>query len=293
MLGIYGHTMACDICGCANGNAFFGILPQSHRSFIGLRYRIAGYDSHLNSTLLKTHELFQTTELWGRFYPFPKVQVMAFLPYQINTQTMLSTQEKTSIQGLADATVLVHYNVLNTVLDTTNRVLNHNLLVGGGLKLPLGRYRYDASSAAEVDNPNFQLGTGSTDFLLNAIYTLRYQSWGINADASYKINTSNSNQYRFGNRFSTAWSVFYTKQIGKITLMPSAGIYVEHNNLDQKQQEPNTNTGGYWCAATSGLQVFTSKFALGISHQMPLAQSLAKGELRANQRLMVQLSFLF
>lgn len=75
------QLQACDLCGCANGGSFFGILPQSHRQFVGLRYRYSSYESHLNSVNLRTKEVFQSTELWGRFYPLKRMQVIAFLPF--------------------------------------------------------------------------------------------------------------------------------------------------------------------------------------------------------------------
>ncbi|MDP1051393.1 hypothetical protein, partial [Klebsiella quasipneumoniae] len=80
---------------------------------------------------------------------------------------------------------------------------------------PTGRFKYDLNSSEEVANPNFQLGTGSTDFLLNAIYTVRYNQWGLNTDLTYKINTKNSNQYQYGNKLTTALTAFYTKDVGK------------------------------------------------------------------------------
>lgn len=29
---------ACDVCGCSIGGNYFGILPQFHRHFVGIRY---------------------------------------------------------------------------------------------------------------------------------------------------------------------------------------------------------------------------------------------------------------
>ncbi len=287
-------SFACDICGCSNGNSFFGILHQSHRSFLGVRYRYANYDSHLNSLLLKTQESFHTTELWGRFYPLKKVQILAFLPYSFNSQTIKNTGQTTSIQGLGDATILAHYNILNTFWDSTTHVVNHNIMLGIGTKLPLGHYRYDQNSTEEVANPNFQLGTGSVDILLNAIYTIRYDSWGLNTDLTYKINSQNSNNYKFGNKISSSVSLFYTKTLSNsVTVMPNAGVYFENAVMDKDHGVSNSNTGGYLATANVGLETFFKKFSIGITHQSPFAQELSKNELRANARTNVHLTFLF
>lgn len=82
-------TSACDLCGCANGSSFVGLLPRSGSQFVGMRYRLRSFDSHLNSQMLKTKEEYNTLEVWGRFYPIKKLQVLAFLPYNDNQQTML------------------------------------------------------------------------------------------------------------------------------------------------------------------------------------------------------------
>ncbi|MCY7351019.1 MAG: hypothetical protein LH606_10160 [Cytophagaceae bacterium] len=163
-------SLACDICGCGAGSSFLGIMPQTGRSFLGLRYRVKSYDSHLNSQRLQTREVYQSAELWARWYPARRWQILAFLPVNANRQE--TTDGTHTRKGLGDAILMAHYNLVNTALDTVARKVDHNLLIGGGVKLPTGQFRYEADGS-EVANPNFQLGTGSTDALFNIIYTLR------------------------------------------------------------------------------------------------------------------------
>ena len=289
-------ALACDLCGCSNGGSFFGILPQGHRGFLGVRYRYASYNSHLNSLTLQTREQFRTAELWGRFYPMRRVQVMAFVPYQFSEQTMLTSGETTPLRGLSDVSALVHYNLINTFMDDSAvHTVNHNLLVGGGVKLPTGRFRYDESSLLDVANPNFQLGTGSTDFLLNAIYTTRYKSWGANADVSYRITTTNPNGYRFGNRVNASASVFYLSGSGlsKRSFMPNAGMFVEQATHDVREGVANKQTGGYATYLNVGTEVYLNKLNIGISYRKPVSQYLSQGELRANAQLTTHVTVLF
>lgn len=287
-------TLACDLCGCSNGSSFFGILPQGHRRFMGLRYRFTQFDSHVGSVNLRSRETFRTAELWGRFYPVKRVQVLAFLPYQFSEQILLKTGQRTPLQGLSDVTLLAHYNLLNTFMqDAANRKVDHNLLVGGGIKLPTGRYRYDETSIAEVDNPNFQLGTGSTDLLLNAIYTARYQRIGLNTDVSYRVNTTNANGYRFGNRTTATASLFYMSSLGTKSIMPHLGIYVEKANRDMRAGEVNIRTGGYATYLNAGTEVYLSKVSVGLSYRQPLVQNLSNGEVQARSQVTTHLTFLF
>lgn len=286
--------LACDLCGCSNSGSFFGILPQGHRGFLGVRYRHASYNSHSSSLNLSSRELFRTTELWGRFYPIKRVQVLAFVPYQFSQQTMLKSGLVTPLQGLGDVSTIVQYNLLNTFMDdSVVHKVNHNLLVGGGIKLPTGRYKYDENSLSEVANPNFQLGTGSTDWMLNAIYTARYKSWGANVDVSYRITTTNPDGYRFGNRLNTSASVFYLSSSGKYSLMPNAGVFVEQGGHDSRAGVVNKQTGGYATYLNLGTEVYLGKLSVGVSYRHPIAQNLSEGELIANDQLSTHVTVLF
>lgn len=287
-------TPACDLCGCSNGGSFFGILPQGHRGFLGVRYRYNAYNSHMSSLNLSSREQFRTAELWGRFYPAKRVQVMAFVPYQFSQQTLLKTGDSTPLRGLSDVSALAHYNLINTFMDDSIvHSVNHNLLVGGGIKLPTGRFRYDENSLSDVANPNFQLGTGSTDWILNAIYTARYKNWGANADMSYRLTTTNPDNYRFGNRVNASASVFYLASMGSRSIMPNAGVFVEQAGHDIRDGVMNKQTGGYATYLNLGTEVYLNKLSLGISYRQPVAQYLSEGELRANAQLSTHVTFLF
>ncbi len=285
------ETYACDMCGCANSGSFFGVLPQSHRQFIGLKYKTKEFDSHLGSTLLKTKEQYQTTELWGRFYPFKKTQVLFFVPYNFNRQTTLSGRTA-QIDGLGDASVLMHYNLRNTFWDSTIHRFYQNFLIGGGVKFPTGKYHYEADKI-EGANPNFQLGTGSLDFIINAIYTIRYLGWGVNTDLTYKINTKNSNNYRFANRVNSSLTAFYTHKFGKFTMMPHLGSMAEFTNKDTKNGIKNTYTGGWLITGNIGIETFYKNLSLGLIYQKPMAQNLVNKELKLNRQASIHLMVMF
>ncbi len=283
-------SFGCDICGCGAGSSFVGLLPQAGRGFVGVRYRTKSYQSHLNSLRLGTRETYQNAELWGRFYPARRVQVLAFLPYNVNRQE--TADGPLTRQGFGDATVLAHYNLVNTALDTVMRRVDHTLLVGGGVKLPTGKFRYEADGS-EVANPNFQLGTGSTDALLNVIYTMRYRAWGWNTDFTYRLTTKNPNGYRFGNRQTASSSVFFVKKWGTLTLMPNAGVTLENAARDLDGGKRNYNTGGYVSLGMAGVELYAGPISTGINLQTPLTQRLADGQIRANGRAMVHVTWLF
>lgn len=283
---------ACDICGCGSGSYYFGLMPQFHKNFVGMRYRYSAFDSHLGlgyGGLFATQEVFRTTEIWGRFYPHRKVQMLAFLPYQFNSQKEKGGTK--NLNGLGDAVITANYNVFNTLYDTT--VFKHSFWIGGGMKLATGKHEYDESNMAQVANPNFQLGTGSNDFMLTANYTLRYRKFGVNTDLTYKINTQNAENYRFGNRLSGNLQGFYVKRIGSVGFMPNAGLYFENSATDLKNNYLVENTGGNLLAATLGMEVFFKSISMGINFQQPIAQNLANGQIKSQNRVLLHLTFLF
>ena len=286
---------ACDACGSSMGNYYFGIMPQFHKNFVGLRYRYSTFDSHFSniSKNFVNSETFNTTELWGRYYVTSKMQLLAFVPYNFNAQ--IENGQHKYLNGLGDVALLANYNLINTNIstDTSLSLLKHSLLVGGGIKLPSGKYNYHTDDPNEVANANFQLGSGSLDFMLNAAYTLRYQKWGVNTDINYKINTPNRNAYRFGNRVSGNMSLFYVQRWGNVMLMPNAGIYAEQSAQNHEQHALVTETGGYLVANTLGIETYFKRLSLGANYQIPLTQNLGEQQIKANNRASVHLSFLF
>ncbi len=217
---------------------------------------------------------------------------MVFVPYGINSQTRKRDNSTITIHGLGDVSALMHYSLLNTFFDTTAHRLDQIWLLGGGVKLPSGRYKYE-EDGSEVANANFQLGTGSTDFVINTIYTLRKGNWGVNTDASYKINTVNSKGYRFANRLSGSVMAFYMRSFNHLILMPNAGLYAEHGGYDKKQGTDNTFTGGTMSTVNTGLEVYYKKNSFGVLGQIPLVQNLSGGDLRLKNSFSFHLTRLF
>ncbi len=292
LMAPYPRAIACDICGCANSGAYFGLLPQSHKSLAGVRYQHMRFVTHGDSKVLRTEEHFNIGELYTRFFPVKRVQVMTFVPFRADKQVTSADVKRQS--GLGDITVLANYNLFNTFMDSENvRTFNHTLLIGGGVKLPTGKFRFDESNALQVANANFQLGTGSTDFILNAFYTITKDQWGLAANISRKFNTTNSDGYRFGNQIYGTIDLYRSIQLGKLAITPLVGIYGEHAGHGIQNGEALGVTGGDLVNATAGLTLFSEKWTMGITGQKPIAQQSASGHVVAKGRLLVQLAFLF
>lgn len=286
------NTSACDVCGCGNGSSFFGILPQSHFKFGGLRYQTKTFDSHFTSNLLRTEENFQSIEPWLRLYPIKKTQLVLMGSVQSNTQTIMASGERKTLSGIGDVSALAHYNVVNTFFDSTAHSVDHIWLMGGGIKLPIGKFDYTMSQD-EVANPNFQLGTGSVDYIINSIYTVRKSRIGLNVDLSYKINGTNKNHYKFANKSRAIVNGFMQLTAGDFTFLPNLGILGEYNNFDKQNGIDNRFSGGYLITAMLGSEVYYKKITAGFSLQKPIAQDLSGSQLKLRNSFMCHLTLLF
>jgi hypothetical protein len=286
------NTSACDVCGCGNGSSFFGILPQSHFKFGGLRYQTKTFESHFNSNLLRTEENFQSIEPWLRLYPIKKTQLILMGSVHSNTQTIMASGERKTLSGIGDLSALAHYNVVNTFFDSTAHTLDHIWLLGGGIKLPTGKFDYTMSQD-EVANPNFQLGTGSVDYIINSIYTVRKNNIGLNLDLSYKINGTNRNHYKFANKSRVIVNGFMQLTAGDFTFLPNLGVLGEYNGHDKQNGIDNQFSGGYLTTAMLGSEVYYKKITAGFSLQKPLAQDLSGSQLKLRNSFMCHLTLLF
>src|SRR5258706_7027451 len=201
LLSISISSLACEICGCSNGNFQIGLLPNFNKGFFGFRYSFSQFNSHLKSDPTQfSHDYYKNMELWGG-YNFKKLQVMAFMPYVFSRKE--SDDGVTVSNGLGDLMVLVNYKIFRSTFLTKNEksTVMHDLFIGGGLKLPTGINRVNTSDPNfNIGDFNSQAGTGSLDYMLNITHNLMWNNSGIVTNAAYRINIANPQGYRFGNR---------------------------------------------------------------------------------------------
>ncbi|UIR56041.1 transporter [Sphingobacterium sp. SRCM116780] len=294
-------SQACDICGCGVGSYYMGILPEFNKRFIGLRYQYNSLQSHLGPqgerTALTEDEKFHIAELWGAFQIGTRFRVMAFLPYNFNSREAVGMDEKTSKSGLGDIAVMGYYKVFESTHQTSNnRLFAHSLWAGAGVKLPTGKYDVTERDISNTDQPNnFQLGTGSTDFTANLAYDARLMDLGMNVNASYKINTTNSDDYLYGNKF-TGNMLFYYKFLlnEKLRIAPNAGVRYENAAKDLASgQFDVAQSGGYMTSAILGAEVNVGKVSFGANWQAPINQNLGNHRVEAGNRVMTHVSFSF
>lgn len=288
---------ACDICGCGVGSYYIGILPEYNKRFVGLRYQHKTLQTHLGpqgqTTPLSTDETYQSAELWGGWNFGKKFRVLAFVPYNFNQRS--SQASSGSKNGLGDIAVMGYYNLFTKSTTVSSKLLVHSLWLGAGVKAPTGKYEPGERLAVQESPNNFQLGTASTDFTLNAAYDVRLNDLGLNLNANYKINTENKYEYRYGNKLTTNALMYYKFRLfHQLTLAPNAGILYETAAKDVENGKYEMDvSGGHSASFVTGFELAMSKFSFGANYQTIVSQELANQRAKAGNRLMVHFSVPF
>lgn len=288
-------AVACPICGCGVGGFYIGLLPVNQTSFIGVRYQYSHYNTRLaNEPDQFSEDHYHIAEVWGGVTLGNKWQLLGFIPYHFNKQNTddgLKTKN-----GLGDITVLANYKLWqSSKLTQNNSMFKHEFWIGAGIKLPTGTYDVDLTDPeTELGDVNSQMGTGSVDFIANAMYNIRVNKVGINTTVNYKINTTNNTNFKFGDRFSAnSFAYYQTKATKTINMAPNIGILYEHASANFLANNKVDETGGYVTLASAGLEINYRKITVGASVQLPFAQEFAHGQTEAKTRGLMHITYAF
>ena len=129
------------------------------------------------------------------------------------------------------------------------------------------------------------------DFLLNGLYTISVGNFGVNASATYKINTTNHDQYRYGNKFSSTCIGYYKIGIKQHTISPNIGIGYESVSNNLLNGAKVQYTGSHVTTALAGVEFGFNKIGVGMNVQLPMQQNFAEGQTQLRVKAMAHLTF--
>ncbi|NRT13716.1 hypothetical protein HNP99_000041 [Flavobacterium sp. 28A] len=277
----------CDACGCSASGGSMGFSSMLNSNFVGIRYFNQSYSSRdgifANSPWVD--ENFNTAQVWAKIPITEKVQITALIPYHFHNRELITGNE--GISGLGDVTLMATYSVYQTQKDST--VFTHNLQIGGGVKMPTGKFE-EANNLGTV-NQSFQLGTGSWDYLLITEYVIKKKNLGLNNMLNYNIKTENSKKYQFGNQFNYGSTLFYLLDLKSIQLVPQIGLAGEVYETNKQYGEKVLNTSGDILFSKFGFEIGKDKLSLGVNAMLPINQNLSNGAIEANYRWSVNLNY--
>jgi hypothetical protein len=317
-----GISKACDFCNC-----YVSINPLLKKNFIGIRYHYSPYslnkfaESQLSGSNLNKddfQELKTIYDFHGQFYPVKKLQVLMSFPYVVNSEkspavsedfhehthehssghahshTQLTSKETTfdrhTINGISDPLLIANYNIYDKQSNDT-ALISHSLFVGGGIKIPFGQYKI--SQSADSHERLHKPGTGSFDNLINISYIAKRKLIGISINSNYFFAGTNSQHYKFGNKFNGKASVFYEIKKGFLYIFPSIGPYIEIADKDEFNHTSELNTGGMMWLSQAALDIYYKKVSINIEFQLPIERQLNGSQSQLDYRIVSGISYAF
>jgi hypothetical protein len=125
------------------------------------------------------------------------------------------------------------------------------------------------------------------------MYDIRLHDAGLNTNVSYKVNTTNQYEYRYGNKLTVNMLGYYKFRLGaNSNIAPNTGLLYEQAEKDVKDRSRIVEeSGGYSITYTMGTEWSYKTVSVGANYQVPFRQYLANGKARSLNRLMLHVSF--
>jgi hypothetical protein len=193
--------------------------------------------------------------------------------------------------GLGDILFLANYKAVS---EKKLGAAKQTLWLGGGIKLKTGKYQVDASDPSfTAGDFNSQVGTGSTDFLINATHNLLWNSHGIVTNLAYRINTTNDQQFRFGNRVYINAAYFHSWPIHLTTVRPMLGLNYLANENNHFEGQTVEGSKGFVISGLLGVNIQRNDIGLLVNGFVPIAQNLYENQTHFQSRTSVAITYSF
>ncbi len=281
-LVFFSDFFACDHC-----NVFLSINPNDYQHNIGFQYRSRlhygkfntngllmqkhGGETHTKYSDQEVFERYSRFEITGQYFINQKWNIQAVLPY-VNNQEIVDGRGVYDVWGIGDPIIIQNYQLFNTkdIKDTT--FFSQRFSVGMGLKMPLGSINQSFGNG--TPNLDLQSGTGSWDAIITSTYISKYKNLGFILNANYKLNTFNSDNYKYGNTTNLLANLFYQIKLKNIVVMPMIGGYTELANNDYQGKIKQVNSDGQLLFGDANLSIFIKKLRLQVNYQHGFASLL-------------------
>jgi hypothetical protein len=281
----------CDACGSVTTGGYIGIMPQFSRHFVGIRYQMRYFSAvsavHPHNGVAN-EEYYHTWNIMGRINPHKRVQI--FINAPIHYFLQIDQGVKRELAGPGDIWTLAQYQVIRTP-DSSAKVMRQSWFIGGGIKLPTGRFKmYDTLG---VYDRNMQPGTGSWDFLFTTQYTVRWKGWGLNTELNARISTDNPDNYLYGHKFNGSIKGFYWGKGDKVSVLAAAGVIYDGGLRDTYLYQKMPNSGGHMVSVAANADLYFKRWIIGAEFRMPVYANMSSGLLNPGPQLMSQVMFTF
>lgn len=285
----------CDYCLAAQGISPLEVGTSGVRADV--RYLTLGTMYQDGKKTDNTDQEREThfTQQYSLYYSLsPGLSVSAIMPIasRHSEQTNDAGKSVTGNEfGLADASLLLRYNVVEAHNTETTSILSIRV----GVKLPTGRTSGKDSEGNLLD-PHVQLGTGSTDALLGLSGFLTLQRVAFIANLLGAITTPGANGHEFGNILNYDVSVryrLYPSEYGDNQLFATFGVFGELRGREVQDGVPIASSGGNVVYMTPGVQLFLMpSITVEASYHIPVVHALNGLQLGEDYRIMAGVQFI-
>ena len=271
---------ACDVCGCAINTSGNEVIPGVFQNYIGIRSNVRHFES-LHYGLLggttRSSEWFHTTEIFGRYSPHRRVQLIGFLPY--NAVFKHEEGEWNIAEGLGDARLKANLLLIDHKDSIKDELLS--VFFGNMIKAPSGRYDFKGDES-QAFRRSMLPGTGTWDYTSSLDFIYRKKNVGGIVSAAYSIRGKNDLNYDFGNVISGQASLFYRLQGKARTFLFETGVM--YTNLqadyDLRFNEEQIYTSGEMISPMIKITTVGEKWSLFALANHALYQDLGKGRVK-------------
>ena len=267
------NVIACEVCGCASASNSIGAIGSSNGHIIGFSFAGRSYSSAhpklFSDELERSSEQFYSTSLIAKFQASKRIQVLALVPFQYNSQQ--NEEGKSITQGLGDITISSRFAPIYQVDSVSKKGII--VQVGAGLKLPTGNYSKEAHETS-----NLFPGTGSWDIPVELNIYFLTQKWQYFMENSFNLKTKNSIGYHYGNSMQN--TVYAMRAFSKNNFKLSLGIGIQYQYLMKDRidgSSESTFNSGYSLAAMPGTNIQYKNIVLLVRYAQPIIQELSKG----------------
>lgn len=255
-------------------------------------------------------EAYNSYDLVANFYLGTKFQLNSSISFSDN-YVYEDDSITNTVGGIGDLNLILKYQIYNSIEkeDTSNKkAIVQRISAGFGVSLPTGNYNKTSVVGFQTDfeantiigtpemelDPHLQAGTGSFGYLFMLEYLISYKGFGLNSNVSYKINSTNKNEFKFADRFNANVALFYLFNIkNKIKIMPITGLSYEYSERDTQNNKPFIGSGGDALFLNYGLNLFINKLGLEFTYYHPTKEYLKDVQPLNKRRLISQITYYF
>ncbi len=294
-------TVGAQAC-CSGGTPLagnLGLRPVSGGNFyVDLTYDYNTQRTLLNgSRLLADNRRERTTHavLSRAAYGITDRFAVAGILSWINEREIVSVAGRTNqfaATGIGDAILIAQYEAVQQEYE--------HLLLGAGVKFPMGRTDIRDPETGLLLNPDLQPGSGSWDLVLSALFEKQHvlkDNLTLIAELTARMNTEadrfgGRQAYQFGREYRANLGLRDRYLIGAQIFDPSLNVLYRHTEKDRIDGNDVPNTGGHWIHILPGINWQASPaFAINGSVSIPLYRNLTGTQLTTTNRFTLTLSY--